>query len=256
MIDTSSHPFPLQEPSIHIRQETETPFAVDCPELRWWFAVPYLGEPGTLWGLYDSPHWGLSSVTRMRPERACSIHDIPGIEIRVDEWEPTRGWRQDVWTMYTRLTDKHVGWLAVARQSDDGWHLRSFLDNGFETDWGESPRRIEDRGRYELVEEHVYRQTSDQAEALGCGLYTVTIGPRSFRCLRVLDPGREVSERGILVETFVTQEGRTVLFRRYNGRSWGQESAWDEKLPGNRRLVIDGVKYVHWYDCLTQLAVQ
>jgi hypothetical protein len=26
---------------------------------------------------------------------------------------------------------------------------------------------------------------------------------------------------------------------------------WDERLPDAARLVINGIVYVHWYDCLT-----
>lgn len=26
---------------------------------------------------------------------------------------------------------------------------------------------------------------------------------------------------------------------------------WSEKLPDNERLTINGVAYVHWYDCIS-----
>ena len=59
------------------------------------------------------------------------------------------------------------------------------------------------------------------------------------------------------MEAYLEKNGRTVLFRRYNGRKWklgGERRPWDEAFPEHRRLVIEGVTYVHWYDCLTGLA--
>lgn len=255
------HPFPDQRPSLHIVKKSGECFAVDCPELRWWFGVPKL-EDRTTWALYDGPDWRLSSVTRLQTVGTCSVHDIAGVEICVDEWDPAGEWRHGVWTMHAHLTPERVGWLAVARRTDNGCSIRTFLDGGFDTDWGETGRLIEDRGRFKSEGQNVYRQTSMDAEALGCGLYTVTVGAQSFECLRVLDPGQEeASEKGILVEAFITRHGRTILFRRYNGRLWGiglesTRSPWDEQLPANQRIVIDGVTYVHWYDCLTHLALE
>ena len=54
--------------------------------------------------------------------------------------------------------------------------------------------------------------------------------------------------------------GRTVYWRRYNGRLWrvdpqasGEKSTpWDERLSDQARIVVDGCTFVHWYDCLTQ----
>ena len=81
-------------------------------------------------------------------------------------------------------------------------------------------------------------------------------GERAFRCLRVIDVG-PVSEEEVLIEAFVDERGRTVLARRYNGRLWAQsryKTPWDERLPDALRIVIDGVTFVHWYDCLTDVA--
>lgn len=50
------------------------------------------------------------------------------------------------------------------------------------------------------------------------------------------------------------------ISRRYNGRQWhvtaegAYRIPWDERFPDNQRLVIDGVTFVQWYDCLSGLA--
>jgi len=58
------------------------------------------------------------------------------------------------------------------------------------------------------------------------------------------------------VEAYLARSGRTVLFRRYNGRLWKTKDKppWDERFPDHNRVVINGVTFVHWYDCLTDLA--
>ena len=81
--------------------------------------------------------------------------------------------------------------------------------------------------------------------------------PRRFTCLRVIDVAAEPAEDQTLVEAFLEAGGRTVLFRRYNGRAWRAEQedqSWDQRFPEHARLVVDGATFVHWYDCLTDMA--
>lgn len=56
-------------------------------------------------------------------------------------------------------------------------------------------------------------------------------------------------------EQFIDQNGRTVLWRRFNRDDWAIDhfggKLWSEKLPDNERLIINGETYVHWYDCMT-----
>jgi hypothetical protein len=94
-------------------------------------------------------------------------------------------------------------------------------------------------------------------------MFRVRVGRRAFTCLRVfqVQDGQSAFERGILVEAYLTRSGRTVLFRRYNGRLWQIHRGstcggppWDERLPEHARIVIDGATFVHWYDCLSGLA--
>lgn len=100
----------------------------------------------------------------------------------------------------------------------------------------------------------VFERAAGEPGALGAGVFTVRVGERTFTCLRVIDVDEDAGEDGILVEAYLEPGGRTVLFRRYNGRLWKlgpTRPPWDEALPEHRCLVIDGVVFVHWYDCLT-----
>lgn len=96
-------------------------------------------------------------------------------------------------------------------------------------------------------------------------MFRVKIGRKGFTCLRIIDlqgHGRKGNKEAILVESFRTKAGRTILHRRYNGRLWGLQKGslyagppWDERFPENQRIIIDGITYVHWYDCLTDIAL-
>ena len=51
---------------------------------------------------------------------------------------------------------------------------------------------------------------------------------------------------------FLDKAGRTLLWQRYNRDDWALDrykKRWSELLPGNDRITVNGVTYVHWYDC-------
>lgn len=250
-------PFPTVRPHIHIEPVQAKPFAVDCAELRWWFGRPLVGEK-TLWATYDPPEWKLTSATRMRGTRKARVHDLACVEIEVDEWEPDKGWKANERTTFGRLTDDEVQWLAICRTVGGERRLSTFLDETFQADWGKAdPRHLSDGGRFLETHPGVFQRRNGDPGAIGAGIYSVCIGSRHFTCLRVIDVEEKPTEQGILVEAYVEETGRTVLFRRYNGRLWrlgNERPPWDEALPEQGRLTIDGVVFIHWYDCLTDLA--
>ena len=254
---TREQPFPEKRPEIEIRPSDAGPFAVDCRELRWWFGQPVVGD-STIWTIYDPPDWTLSSVTHMRAVLQARIHDLDGVEIEVDDWSPEDGWKPADRTMWGRLTGESVQWLGVARVVEGERRLSTFLDEGFAADWGgEEPRRLQDAGCFVEEGDGVFTQRNLEPGGIGAGMFSVRIGNRSFTCLRVIDVDEEPNEEQMLVEAYLTESGRTVLFRRYNGRRWKlgeKRRPWDEALPDHQRLVVDGVIFVHWYDCLTGLA--
>jgi hypothetical protein len=259
---SKAQPFPTVRPPVDIRPSRARSFVADCRELPWWFAVPQVGRR-VLWATYDPPDWHLSDVSDIRAVRPAKVHSLETVELIVDGWSAETGWQSELWRMYGRLTDNAVQWLATMRLRDGVREVRTFLDEGFDRDWQELPRPLEDRGRFVRRPDGTYRQRRSARHrargAIGAGMFRVRVGERAFTCLRVLDAGQEPSEEGILVEAFLNRRGRTVLFRRHNGRLWAvgrqHDQPWDEKLPDQARIVIDGRVFVHWYDCLTDVAL-
>jgi len=268
-------PFPNRRPRIEITPSRAKPFAVDCREDRWSFIVPDVGQH-VWWAAYDDRDgvWTVTSVSLSMAARPARIHDVMGVEIIAHEWEPDTGWSDNTDSRrYTGLTPEAVLSLGELHTGcgdpyDPTRTLHTFHDPLMADDW-QDLRRIEDRGRFILQTDGSYRLRRRKAPKdcadIGAGVWRVQIGGRRFTCLRVID---ECDDEDTLMEVFLTRRGRTVLCRRYNERLWECDNPavwrkwmgceprpWDEQLPDHARIVIDGRVYVHWYDCLTGLAL-
>ena len=253
-----SQPFPRKRPSIRITPSRARPFAVDTRELPWWFGIPEVGDV-TLWSIYDPPDWEVTSVTEMRATISAEVHGVACTEIEIGEWDRKSGWLYGHRAAYGRLTRNRVEWLAVSRLVGGKRILRSHLDDGFEQDWGSGVRAVEDRGHLRRLQDGSFRLRRRTAGAVGAGMFSVKIGDRrAVTCLRVFDFDGGPDEESEMVEAYLNRSGRTVLFRRYNGLQWRMKAGdptWAERLPGHAQVVVDGVTFVHWYDCLTHTAL-
>ncbi len=277
--ETTTVPFPIYRPEISIERSTATPFSIDLRELSWWFIVPEIGDQ-VRWADYeptrDGSAWKLTEVKDMVATRHAIIHGRPCVEIEMEEQRrqdrdgllplnhdpESRDRHTRVWG---RLEETEVHWLAVESMKSDGTReLLTCLDEDFGWDFGMTPRLVEDRDYLTEHPDGTFIKQPDAPQVFSKGLYTVRIGDRTFECMRVFDIDEDTSERAVLVMAYVTRAGRTLLFRRYNGNHWGKrekpphlqgvEMTWEEDLPQTDRLVIDGVKYIHHYDVLTDEA--
>ncbi len=244
----SNNVFPMACPPIHVKPLNKKPFTVDYRELRWWFAIPEVGQQSQ-WAQYDAEKGGLMTVFHLNAVRMASIHGVRGVEIEVTERQKEKNWQEKSMQMYARLTEHTIQWLAISNTKDNVRFLTTFLDEHFEEDWGaEELRLISADSQY------------------GPPVMSVEIGEEQYECIRVVElyaPTDKPSESGILTETFISKQGRAVLSRRYNGRQWALNQRemyeggrpWDEKYPNNSQRVIDGQTYVHWYNSIPELAV-
>ncbi len=259
-------PFPKVRPEITIKPSRAKPFVVDLRELPSWWAIPAVGDNG-LWCTYEPPDWRLTGVTLTHAVRPARVHGTECVEIDIDGWDPETGWKLDTWMMLARLTEQRSEWLATCRLRDGELYMYTFLDEGFDVDWGSGPRRVADEGRLRPLKKGGHRLRKPKGplvnDMLGAGVYRVRIGDRAFTCLRVIGLDFPPTERSVLFMSYVTRRGLTVLGRRYNGRLWGhnpdwpyvKQGPWDEHFPDHDRIVINGVTYVHWYDCLGHVSL-
>lgn len=257
-------PFPKQRPAIVVGPSGATPAAVDMRELTWWFVVPELGDK-VRWAEYQpirgGSTWRRTATTTMRAVRPAVLHDRPCVEIEVDEARdsvdgvlvpPPPDRHTKVWG---RLTDTDVEWLGVERLAADGTRtLDTFLDEGFELDWGICARHIEAGELLTQEPDGNFERQPEGPSVFADGGFAVHIGDRTFNCTRVVEMEKEATELDVVIVAFVDDGGRTVLFRRYDGnRRVPREGSPPraDLLPQADRLVIDGMTFVHSYDYLT-----
>ena len=283
MVDTESQgektPFPKYRPEISIVRMADKAETIDLRELTWWFVMPEIGDR-VRWCDYEPPldgrsPWRLARTNDMVARRRAIIHGREGVEIEIEQQElerdglipanyrPEERFRDT--KVWGRVTETEVEWLAVERMQPDGTReLYTFLDDGFASDFGSWDRVVEDKGYLAERADGTCERKADAPEVFSAGMFTVKFGERTFECTRVFSMEKVASERDVMVLAYVTNEGRTVLFRRYNSNLWGkrdspphnqgQKPTWMEDLPHTDRLLIDGVTYVHNYDCLTDLS--
>ncbi len=261
--NATSRGFPLTRPEVTIEESCERVDEVGCPELQWWFAVPRLGEH-CMWAAYESDTLQLTGVTEIVSVGPARLRDTDCVELRLQEYANRKDWPTEFnpGYMYALLDDQGARWVGVVKTLRGRRVFELLGDRTFEANWGGSMnRRIVDDGRYERLSDGAYKTTD--AQGLGAGTYDVTIGDNRFCCIRILDPipGLSSPNGGELVEAFVEEGGRTVFFRRYDGQYF-RGGDLTCKYPGNRRIVIDDIVYVHHdrtgraHDTITQISLE
>jgi len=242
--------FPVSLPPVEVKELPEKPFKVDCRELGNWCIVPEAGRHVAVFD-YRASDGRLGNGHLLRVVRPAKVSGIAGWEIVVDGWSKEKGWHQVNMTFCGRLTETHAQFLAVCADFGAERNIQTYLAPGFDESWGQRPRILEDRGRFVRQSDGSYRQAHSEEDAPGAGVYSVTIGFRTWKCLRVIAP--EYDE--IVVLIYLTEEGDTILQRH----CCAERFVGEEKVKANPDspvgIVLDGVRFVHWYDVLTHNAL-
>lgn len=245
-------------PAYTIQRSEKEPFSVKWEELPGWFIIPREGEKLT-WSMYDMPSRECSHVYDMQVIGKAAVHGIEGVELTARESSCSDKKDPLLRTFIAQLTDTHCRYLAAIRTKGDIRHYITFLDGDeFMDIWGIgenncgnetnlSPKGILTRNGSEIT------CPTDREVLDIAGRYTLTIGDKVFDTVCVMDIFPP--ENGILIEQYLDQNGRTILWRRFNRDNWAFDrygETWSKKLPENERITVNGETYVHFYDCITE----
>lgn len=239
--ETKMKTLPKLLPNYIIDKSDKEPFSVKWEELIGWFLVPKLGE-SLSWGMYDMPSRECNHVYDMKVTGKAMVHGIEGVELTAREASYSGKKEVINRTFVAQLTDTHCRYLATMRTDGDIRNYITFLDgDAFMTCWG-------------FGEDNCGNETnlSPKGDIKRDG-NVVTSADKEF----LLDI--ETYNAGVISEQFLDKNGRTVLWRRFNRDDWAFErygKKWSEQLPENDRLVINGVTYVEWYDCITEYVLR
>ena len=250
-------------PDYTIERLDAEPFHVRWEELQGWLIVPRVGQKLT-WGMYDFPERKRTEYTEMEVIGPAEVHGIEGVEVVAMQFDPADSYRTGALDRVERrfvaqLTDTHSRYLAETHMEDGVRKCYTFLDGeAFLDNWGFGedncgnevdlhPRGLLHR-EGSCVTGTIPREVVDVV-----GRYRVTIGGKSYDTVCVMDI--ECYNDAVASEQYVDQNGRTVLWRRFNRDDWAIDrfggKPWSEKFPDNERLTVNGETYVHWYDCIS-----
>ncbi|MBE5873990.1 MAG: RNA polymerase sigma factor [Lachnospiraceae bacterium] len=244
-------------PEYKIEATDQAPFDVKWEELMGWFLIPRLGEKLS-WGMYDIPSRKCNHVYDMQVTGKAMVHGIEGVELTAREADYSGKKEVINRTFVAQLTDTHCRYLATLRTDGDIRNYITFLDGdafmqcwGFGEDNCGNETNLSSKG--DIIRDGNVVTSAKKDFLLDIvGRYTVTIGPKSYDTVCVLDI--ETYNCGVVSEQFLDKNGRTILWRRFNRDDWAidrYKKKWSEQLPDNDKLIVNGVTYVQWYDCIT-----
>ena len=249
-------------PEYTITKSEKEPFSLRWEEMMGWFAVPKLGETCS-WAMYDFPERRRTEQCDMQVLGPAEVHGIRGVEIAAVELDPMEcnrigGADRAERRFVAQLTETHCRILAESHVEDGVRKLYTFLDGGdFLDSWGfgedNCGNEVNISPKGDIRREGSRVTAADKPFLLDVvGRYTVEIGGKRYDTICVMDI--ETYNGGVASEQFLDEEGRTVLWRRFNRDNWAREryhKPWHELLPENERITVNGETYVHWYDCIT-----
>ena len=253
---------PMMLPDYTIEPGGKAPFPVRWEEVMGWFIVPRLGEKLS-WAMYDWPEKKRTELCELEVIGRAEVHGIEGVEIRSVETDPmecnSAGGQQRVERrLIAQLTDTHCRLLAHSVTENGVRKYSTFLDgDSFLNNWGfgedNCGNEVELRPKGDIVRRGSEITTADKTFLLDItGRYTVTVNGKRYDTVCVTDC--YTYNDGVVSEQYLDRNGRTVLWRRFNRDDWQLEhygKPWSELLPDNERITVNGVTYVHWYDCIT-----
>lgn len=248
---------PEKMPAYTIEASAEKPFSVKWEELMGWFLVPKPGETLS-WGMYEMPSRECSHIYDMKVTGKAKVHGIEGVELTAREASYSNKDEVINRTFVAQLTDTHCRFLATIRTDEGVRNYITFLDGDeFIPKWGfgenncGNETNLSPKG--DILRNGADITYRDQEFLLDIvGRYRVTINGKSYDTVCVMTT--DAYNCGTLSEQFLDRNGRTILWRRFNRDDWAidrYKKKWSEQLPENERLMVNGIPYVQWYDCIT-----
>ncbi len=252
-------------PEYKIEKSNEPSFPVKWEELMGWFIVPRIGEKLS-WAMYDMPERSMTGQYDMEATGQAFVHGIKGVKICAKQsfGKSDPGKNSDMYFI-AQLTETHSRFLAESHYSKDRdammyftfldgdtifEDIGSFIGNwGFGEDNCGNEIHIQPKGKITRDGDKITH--ADSRWLLDAvGRYTVKMDGKTYDTMLVID----IETYGVMTETYLDRNGRTVLWRRFNRNDWNYDHykrLWSDKLPDNERLSVNGETYVHWYDCIT-----
>jgi len=259
--ESSMKKLPQVMPEYTIKPLDLPPFPVKWEEMMGWFIVPRLGEKLS-WAMYDFPERTRTEWDEMTVLGRAEVHGIEGVEISAVAHSPMEcnaiNGEDAHRTFIAQLTDTHCRVLAETHVEGGVKKTYTFLDgDSFLNNWGfgedNCGNEVHITAKGDITRQGNRVTAKDKEFLLDVvGRYEVTIHGKTYDTICVMDI--ECYNEGAISEQYIDQNGRTVLWRRFNPDDWKfarYGKRWSELLPDHERIPVHGKTCVHWYDCIT-----
>ena len=242
-------------PEYKIEKINNTPFPVVHQELPGMFVIPRIGETLSF-GCYDIPARKQNGSYRLTVSSKVNLHGIDGVAIQQEYKEDGITERN---TVFAQLSETHCKYLGgISTDNDGNLSILTFLDADFheyygigEENCGFPTHRKPEEKILETNEGLLFPEDNDISDIVGS--FRISINEKTYETVRLID-FENSNQGGMLCEYYLDQNGRTILWRRFNRDDWALDrykTKWSEQLPENERITVNGTTYVHWYDCIT-----
>lgn len=259
--EMKNYKLPKTLPTYRIQKLDQIPFEVKWEELMGWLIIPRLGEELN-WGFYDYPDRRLSTWMELKVTGKAQVHGVEGVEIETNE-HLVREQVKDPGgyiprTIVAQLTENHCRILSETHIENGVKKLFTFLDgDAFLNNWGFGEENCGNETNLKpkgLITRNgnVFSFEGRSQVMDVVGRYLVKINGKDFETICLVD--FETYNEGVATEQFIDKKGRTILWRRFNQNTWNlspDQPTWSEKLPENESWLVNGLTYVHWYDCIS-----
>jgi len=262
--------FPHKEPKISIQQLDR-----GAPQIRAVAAygtfAPLCGGGEAGYANYDHPGGKLRYVCHAVVEGPIDVQGEPALRVNDLDFDPN-GKAEWQWMPYFRVKDDTYTYCAKQCGSANKALQLVTPDH---PDWGESQPSPESL----IIEPGFKREPASRDDGLDWyglvvdgNLYEVKIGKRLFTCVRRTGGGAKWKVKWsdspvtcCATEEFFLEDGRLLLWRRYNGMKWSEKDpnrksdapGTYERLAeaGMPSLEVFGGNYYLWYDQIPDYAL-
>jgi transcriptional regulator with XRE-family HTH domain len=189
-------------------------------ELSGWFIVPRPREEVS-WAIYDQPSGKRDYSYHLYVEGPVEIHGEKGYEIAVEEYDPEGLlYEKEKRTFYAQLQAGKRRYLGMSLLEDGVKKMSDFKDAAFRKFWGEE----------------------ESCETTSIGAYELALPKGKIKVFRP----PLYSEKPYLIDQYVDEKGRTVLWKRYRA---------EKKGKAGDSILYQGVSYAYDYECWTSIAI-
>ena len=257
--------FPHTEPKIHIEETEQDGWAVRMVSSYGCFAPL---EPGgeACFADYDYPQRKLKSVSHSVVEGPLDCRGTEALRVNTADFSED-GKLEWFWHPYLKVDRDEVRYCG--KQFGSSEKELTLIVPGDEN-WNEPLPRPEPR--LLTPGEECEPEGEHRGFQVGRKLYSAQIGKKGFLCLKRTSGGEQTtvswSEKPVTTvatEEYFLEDGRLLLWRRYNGLKWSKrdpkrkekQSGTYELLQGAKvpEIQVFGNRYYLWYDQVPDCAL-